>query len=92
MKFLLTLALIIPCLANAEGTSLRKPCDELKSEIAARIEHNGVRAYSLEVIAADTESDAKIVGSCNGGTQRIAYRRGESSASAPTRQVATALH
>lgn len=92
MKFLLTLALIIPCLASAQDLPKRKPCDELKSEIAARIEHNGVRAYSLDIIAADAESDAKIVGSCNGGTQRIAYRRGESSASAPTRQVATTLH
>ncbi len=76
MKFLLMLALILPLAAHAQSPSLRKSCDDLKNEIAAKIERNGVNAFTLEVIARDSSSDAKIVGSCNGGEQRIAYRRG----------------
>ena len=53
-----------------------KPCEELKAEIAAKIEANGVSAYQLEIIPIDQESDWKVVGTCNGGTMKIVYRRG----------------
>ena len=56
----------------------RKPCEELKAEIAARIEANGVKAYTLEVVPADqVKPDRKVVGSCDGGSNRIVYRRGQ---------------
>lgn len=80
MKTLLILALSFACVATAHGASARKSCDELKTEIAARIDANGVKSYTLEIVAADATGDAKIVGSCNGGEQRIAYRRGDSPA------------
>lgn len=53
-----------------------KPCEELKAEIAAKIEANGVSAYQLEIIPIDQESDWKVVGTCDGGTMKIVYRRG----------------
>lgn len=54
-----------------------KDCNELKSEIEAKLNAKGVQNYSLEIIAAADEATAggKIVGSCGGGTQRIAYHR-----------------
>ncbi len=76
MKFLLMLALMLPFAANAQSPSARKSCDELKTEIAAKIEKNGVNAYMLEIVSKDAQTDAKIVGSCNGGEQRIVYQRG----------------
>lgn len=76
MKSLLMLALILPFAANAQTLSARKSCDELKAEIATKIEKNGVKAYTLEIVASDASTDAKIVGSCNGGKQRIVYQRG----------------
>ncbi|MBX3697395.1 MAG: DUF1161 domain-containing protein [Dokdonella sp.] len=92
MKALLLLALIAPVIAGAQAPAARKPCDELKSEIAAKIEKNGVRAYALEIVSADAQTEAKIVGSCNGGQQRITYRRGETlTAEAAGPQVATTL-
>jgi hypothetical protein len=62
--------LTLPALAQI------KPCEELKAEIAAKIEANGVTNYQLEIIPVDQESDWKVVGSCNGGTMKIVYRRG----------------
>ncbi|HOX71634.1 MAG: DUF1161 domain-containing protein [Dokdonella sp.] len=89
MKAILALALIFPCIASAQTTTTRKPCDELKAEIAGKIERNGVRAYALEILDASAITDARIVGTCNGGQQRIAYRRGEPLAPATVRQVAS---
>ena len=74
MKLLLATAMIAAVLAAAPAHA-RKDCEELKNEIAAKIDANGVKSYTLEVIAVDPESAAKVVGSCNGGTQRIVYQR-----------------
>ena len=52
-----------------------KPCEELKSEIAAKIEANGVKNYTLEVVSAGQVADRKIVGSCDGGTKKIVYTK-----------------
>ncbi len=74
MKLLLITALIATAVA-ATPAHARKDCTELKNEIAAKIDANGVNSYTLEVVPADTESTAKVVGSCNGGTERIVYQR-----------------
>ena len=73
-KFLLAVGLL-----SLAGTALAagKPCEELKSEIAAKIDTNGVPAYSLEVV--DKGAAAKgynVVGSCEAGTKDIVYKRG----------------
>ena len=52
-----------------------KSCEELKSEIAAKIEANGVKNYTLEIVASDAASDGKVVGTCEGGTKKIVYTR-----------------
>ena len=49
----------------------------LKSEIAAQIDAKGASGYSLEVVdKGATPSDHKVVGTCEGGTKEIAYKRG----------------
>ncbi len=55
-----------------------KPCEELRSEIDAKIKANGVEVYSLEIlmIADVKEGEGKVVGSCNNSTQKIVYKRG----------------
>jgi len=66
-------------LVAAIGISLpafaAKPCEELKSEIAAKIEAKGVTGYTLEVVANEQVGDKKVVGSCEGGTKKIVYGR-----------------
>ncbi len=53
-----------------------KDCGELKDEIEAKIQANGVPAYTLEIVDDDAATDKKIVGTCGGGTKKIVYQRG----------------
>lgn len=53
-----------------------KPCEELKSEIAAKLDAKGVRSYTLEIVPVDETTDKRIVGTCEGGTKKITYVRG----------------
>lgn len=59
-----------------------KSCDELKTDIAAKIDANHVAGYSLDIVTADQVGERKVVGSCEGGTKKIVYER-KSSAPAP---------
>lgn len=52
-----------------------KPCEELKTEIAAKIEAKGVKAYTLDIAPTDQVGDRKVVGSRDGGTKNIVYAR-----------------
>ncbi|MES1195327.1 MAG: DUF1161 domain-containing protein [Steroidobacter sp.] len=52
-----------------------KPCEELKSEIAAKLDAKGVKNYELTIVANDAVGDQKVVGSCDGGTKKITYKR-----------------
>ena len=52
-----------------------KPCEELKAEIAAKIEANGVKNYTLEIVDTDKVGDGKVVGSCEGGAKKIVYTK-----------------
>ena len=56
----------------------RKDCEELKAEIDAKIKANGVPAYTLGIVPTDQvkEGDGQVVGSCDGGTKKIVYKRG----------------
>ena len=54
-----------------------KACEELKSEIDAKLKAKGVKSYSLEIVPNDQVKDGKVVGSCDGGTKKIVYKRGE---------------
>lgn len=53
----------------------RLACEQLRQEIAAKIEANGVRHYSLTIVEPDQLDGAMNVGRCDGGSRRIAYRR-----------------
>jgi uncharacterized protein DUF1161 len=54
----------------------KKPCEELKSEIEAKLREKGVKAPLLDIVANDEAKDARVVGSCDGGTKKITYKRG----------------
>lgn len=53
-----------------------KSCDELKSEIEAKIKAKNVKTYTLDVVGKDEQKDGKVVGTCDGGTKKIIYKRG----------------
>ena len=78
-------ALFVPACAHAQA----KPCEELKSEIAKKVEANGVKSYTLDIVAKDADAgDAKVVGTCEGGTKKILYHRGAPAAApAPAKEA-----
>ena len=53
----------------------QKSCDELKTEIAAKLEAKGVKNAKLEIVANEAVKDQKVVGSCDGGKKKITYQR-----------------
>jgi hypothetical protein len=69
------LALLVVALAFTPLALASKSCNELKAEIAAKIEANGVKNYALEIVVNDKVGDRKVVGSCEGGTKKIVYER-----------------
>ena len=64
--------LLASACAYAQGP---KPCEELKAEIAKKLEANNVKSYTLEIVDQGKEAEGKVVGSCEGGTKKIVYRK-----------------
>jgi hypothetical protein len=62
------------CLA-ASPVFAAKDCEELKAEIAAKMDAKGVVNYTLEIVPTEAVKDEKVVGSCDGGTKKIIYKR-----------------
>ena len=57
-----------------------KSCDELKTEIAAKMDAKGVKDYTLEAVPTEQVKEQKVVGSCDGGSKKIVYTKGEKKA------------
>jgi len=74
MKPLSTIAVLL--FASASGyAQAAKPCEDLKAEIAKKLEANNVKPYSLDIVAKDKDAEGKIVGTCDGGTKKIMYSK-----------------
>jgi outer membrane lipoprotein-sorting protein len=82
MKLLATIGvlLFVPACAHAQAA---KPCEELKTEIAAKLDAKGVKSYTLEIVAKDKDAEGKVVGTCGGGTMKIMYKREAAPAETP---------
>lgn len=74
MKFLLATAAVL-FLSGSAHAQAAKPCEDLKSEIAQKLDAKGVKSYTLEIVAKDKDAEGKVVGTCEGGTKKILYRR-----------------
>ena len=74
MKKLIMVAVL---LMMASPAFAKKSCDELKSEIDAKIQAKGVKSYSLEIVPNENVKHGKVIGTCDGGTKKIIYRRGK---------------
>jgi hypothetical protein len=85
-RIFITLAAIVA------GPAFGKTCDALKSEIDGKIKANGVKAYTLDVVAAAEVKDRKVVGSCDGGKMKLVYVRAaaDSKTAAPKAPAASA--
>jgi len=63
--------------AQAAPGMVRKPCEDLRTEIDAKIKNNGVPVFTLDVVEMDAQvTEGKVVGTCDGQTKKIVYKRG----------------
>jgi hypothetical protein len=63
-----------------------KPCEELKDEIAKKLDAKGVKGYTLEIVAKDKDAEGKTVGTCDGGTKKIVYSKTAAPAETPAKE------
>lgn len=70
-----TTALFLALLAIGSQAHAAKACEELKTEIAAKLDGKGVKGYELTIVASDKAGEAKVVGNCDGGKQKIVYSK-----------------
>jgi len=77
------MAIVASLLIASPALAQVKPCEELKGEIDAKIKNNGVAAFTTTIVDKDAAEDGKVVGTCEGGTKKILYKRGEATAAAP---------
>jgi hypothetical protein len=52
-----------------------KPCEELKTEIIAKLDAKGVKdsASRVAIVATEDVKDQKVIGSCEAGKKKITY-------------------
>ena len=74
MNKTLALSLLATVLATPAWAAV-KPCEELKTEIAAKLDEKGVKNYTLTVVETDKVGEAKVIGSCDGGSKKITYEK-----------------
>ncbi|AWA37134.1 DUF1161 domain-containing protein [Pseudomonas sp. 22105] len=55
-----------------------KPCEELKAEIEAKIQAQGVTSYTLEIVTNEEVHDQNmVVGTCDNGTKKVIYQKND---------------
>jgi len=75
---------------TASTAPTRRSCDDLKAEISKKLDAKGVASYTLDIVDKGKEGDAKVVGTCDGGTKSLTYTRGATTAEAkPTDEKKT---
>jgi hypothetical protein len=72
MKFAIVIAALLACSTQLHAA---QSCEELKSKVTTKLDGKNVKGYTLEIVASDKVGDAKVVGSCDGGTKKLTYTR-----------------
>ncbi len=75
MKLYHLLVAVVMAMPISTFAQAAKPCEDLKLEIAKKLEANQVKSYSLEIVPKDQEVQGKVVGTCEGGTKKIVYSK-----------------
>ena len=73
---LMTTALALSVFTVASPALARTSCDDLKAQIEAKIQGKGVKAFTLSIVPKDEKTDLRVVGTCDGGSKKIVYKRG----------------
>jgi hypothetical protein len=86
MKLLLAIGVLLFVSVPAHAQAA-KACEELKDEIAKKLDAKGVKGYTLEIVAKDKDAEGKVVGTCDGGTKKIVYNKAPAQAAAPAKET-----
>lgn len=65
-------------------------CDELRTEVEAKIRSSGVTNFSVTVMDTATPATGRVVGSCDRGNKKLIYRQTEASPASPDKTPAVA--
>jgi hypothetical protein len=77
MRRNLWVLLVVLPLLQGSSFGQRKDCEDLKKEIAAKLDAKGVKNYTLTITATgDVKEKETVVGSCDAGSKKIVYTRG----------------
>jgi len=69
---------VLASLMSTVALAAPKPCDELKTEIEAKIQASGVTSYTLEIVPNGEVTDPNmVVGSCENGSKKIIYQKND---------------
>jgi len=76
MKTFTAVGVLVFAAMCAQAQAAGKPCEDLKTEIAAKLDAKGVKSYTLDIVAKDKDAEGSVVGTCEGGSKKIIYRKG----------------
>ena len=89
MRTFVTVAVLLFASLSAYAQAA-KPCEELKADIAKKMDANHVKSYTLDIVDKDKDAEGKIVGTCDGATKKIVYQRTPTSTPPPAPAAAAA--
>jgi hypothetical protein len=72
LKFVIVFTALLACTAQLHAA---QSCEELKFKVTAKLDGKNVKGDTLEIVANDKLGDAKVVGSCEGGSKKLTYTR-----------------
>lgn len=62
-------------LGNAPAWAAMTSCEAIKDKISAKLEGKGIEHYTLQVAAKDAATTHRVVGSCEGGSKKVIYKK-----------------
>jgi len=84
------LLVVIGLLGLTQSAFAAKPCEELKAEIEAQFKTKGVQNYTLDIVTNGAEDAGKTIGTCDGGTKHLSYKRAGAAEAKPAAKAAPA--
>lgn len=74
-----TLAFVLLALVSLPTLAAGRSCDELKFELTAKLDHLGVKDYTLEIVDNADIKERKVIGTCQAGSKKIVYSKNKPS-------------
>ena len=69
------IAALILSLSFGPAFAAQKRCEELKSEISAKLKAKRLKNFQLEIVATEEVKGQKVIGSCERGKKKITFKK-----------------